>query len=59
VPTTRLPARELTGYMFAELGRVGDAGTMVLLHEYVPDRELGPLAVQAIRVIERRLAGGA
>jgi nuclease-like protein len=57
VPTTRLPARELTNYMFAELGRVGDADTMVLLHAYVPDRELGPLAVQAIRVIERRLAG--
>jgi hypothetical protein len=57
VSTTRWPTRELTSYMLGELGRVGDAGTVALLHGYVPDRELGPLAVKAVRTIERRLAG--
>ena len=59
VPTMRLPTRELSGYIIGELGRVGDTGTVALLHAYVPDRELGPLAVKAIRTIERRLAGNA
>ena len=45
VPTMRLPACELSSYMISELGRVGDTGTVALLHSYVPDRELGPLAV--------------
>jgi hypothetical protein len=52
----RLPARELSSYMIGELGRLGDTGTVALLHSYVSDRELGPLAVTAIRTIERRLA---
>jgi hypothetical protein len=56
VPTMRLPARELSSYMIGELGRLGDTGTVALLHSYVSDRELGPLTVTAIRTIERRLA---
>jgi Nuclease-related domain len=59
VATMRLPARELSSYMIGELGRVGDTGTVALLHAYVTDRELGPLAVKAIRTLERRLAGNA
>jgi hypothetical protein len=55
--TMRLPARELPGYMIGELGCVGDTSTLALLHTYVPDRELGPLAVEAIRTIERRFGG--
>jgi hypothetical protein len=42
--------------MIGELGRVGNMATVALLHAYVPDPELGPLAVEAIRTIERRLA---
>jgi hypothetical protein len=48
---------ELSRYMIGELGRVGDMATMALLHAYLPDPEFGPLAVDAIRRIERRLAG--
>jgi hypothetical protein len=47
---------ELSGYMIGELGRVGDTSTLALLHTYVPDREFGPLAVKAIRMIEHRVA---
>jgi len=57
VSTMQLPARELAGYMIGELGRLGDTGTVALLHAYLPDPELGPAAVKAIRTIERRLAG--
>jgi hypothetical protein len=49
-------AGELCRYMIGELGRVGDMATVALLHAYLPDPELGPLAVEAIRTIERRLA---
>lgn len=59
MPTMRQPARELSSYMIGELGRLGDTGTVALLHSYVPDGELGPMAVTAIRTIERRLAGNA
>ena len=45
--------------MIGELGRVGDMATVALLHAYLPDPELGPLAVEAIRTIERRLARNA
>jgi hypothetical protein len=45
--------------MIDELGRVGDPATVALLHAYLPDPELGPLAVDAIRTIERRLARNA
>lgn len=55
--TMRLPTRELPGFMIGELGYVGDTSTLALLHTYLPDRELGPLAVEAIRAIERRLGG--
>jgi hypothetical protein len=48
--------RDLPNYMIGELGRVGDAGTVALLHAYLPDPDLGPVAVEAIRTIERRLA---
>ena len=49
--------RDLPNYMIGELGRVGDAGTVALLHAYLPDPDLGRVAVEAIRMIERRLAG--
>jgi hypothetical protein len=50
------PDRDLPNYMIGELGRVGNAGTVALLHAYLPDPDLGPVAVEAIRTIERRLA---
>lgn len=53
------PARwagDLSRYMIGELGRAGDMATVALLHDYLPDPELGPLAVEAIRTVERRLA---
>ena len=53
------PDRDLPSYIIGELGRVGDAETVALLHAYLPDPDLGPLAVKAIRTIERRLAGNA
>jgi hypothetical protein len=49
-------AGELSRYMIDELGRVGDMATVALLHAYLPDPELGPMAVGAIRTIERRQA---
>jgi len=52
-------AGELSRYMIDELARVGDMATVALLHAYLPDPELGPLAVEAIRAIERRLARNA
>ena len=52
----RVPLGELPRYMIGQLGRVGDAGTVALLHAYLPDPDLGPVAVEAIRTIERRLA---
>jgi hypothetical protein len=57
VPTMRMPPGDLPRYMIGELGRIGDAGTVALLHAYLPDPDLGRLAVEAIRMIERRLAG--
>jgi hypothetical protein len=45
--------------MIGELGRVGDMATVALLQAYLPDPELGPLAVEAIRTIQRRLARNA
>ena len=48
--------RDLPNYMIGELGRVGNADTVALLHAYLPDPDLGPVAVEAIRTIERRLA---
>lgn len=50
------PDRDLANYMIGELGQVGNAVTMALLHAYLPDPGLGPVAVEAIRTIERRLA---
>ena len=50
------PDRDLPSYMIGELGRVGNAETVALLHAYLPDPDLGPVAVEAIRTIERRLA---
>ena len=57
--TTRTPTHDLSGYVIRELSHVGDADTVALLHAYLPDPELGPLAVNAIRTIERRLAAHA
>jgi hypothetical protein len=59
VPTMQIPAAalDLPTYMIGELGRVGDVGTAALLHAYLPDPDLGFLAVGAIRAIERRVAG--
>jgi hypothetical protein len=57
VPTMRMPPAELPRYMIGELGRIGDAGTVALLHDYLPDPDLGHLAVESIRMIERRAAG--
>src|SRR5215831_9694646 len=48
-------AGELSRYMIDELARVVDMATVALLHAYLPDPELGPMAVEAIRTIERRL----
>jgi hypothetical protein len=56
VPITWVSPGEVPRYMIGELGRVGDAGTVALLHAYLPDPDLGPVAVEAIRTIERRLA---
>jgi hypothetical protein len=56
-PTAGGWAGELSRYMMGELGRVGDLATVTLLHAYLPDPEFGPLAVDAIRRIERRLGG--
>ena len=50
------PDRDLPNYMIGELGRVGNAGTVALLHTYLPDPDLGPVVVEAIRTIELRLA---
>lgn len=52
----REPHDELPRYMIGQLGRVGDAGTVALLHAYLPDPDLGAMAVEAIRTIEHRLA---
>jgi len=52
-------AGELSRYMIDELARVGDMATVALLHAYLPDPELGPMAVEAIRTIQRRLARNA
>jgi hypothetical protein len=52
-------AGELSRYIIGELGQVGDTATAALLHAYLPDPELGPLAVEALRTIERRLASNA
>jgi Nuclease-related domain len=57
VPTMRMPTDELPRYMIGELGRIGDAGTVALLHAYLPDPDLGHLAIEGIRMIERRSAG--
>jgi hypothetical protein len=59
VPAVWGPPGELPRYMIGQLGRVGDAGTVALLHAYLPDPDLGPAAVEAIRAIERRLGGDA
>ena len=56
VPAMREPHDELPRYMIGQLGRVGDAGTVALLHAYLPDPDLGAMAVEAIRTIEHRLA---
>ena len=57
VPTMRMPPGELPRYMIGELGRIGDAGTVALLHAYLPDPDLGHLAIEGIRMIERQSAG--
>jgi hypothetical protein len=56
VPAMRVAHDELPRYMIGQLGRVGDAATVALLHAYLPDPDLGAGAVEAIRTIERRLA---